>query len=472
MTLLDPQLPPSAHRRRLPSELTPWIRVALLCLAGLAAIRIASDRSRSGSGSGDDHALAPAVLVTELEGLKIHAWRDRTAIGPHQRATFWLTVENTADRPVAELSLAAVEAGDLVRDPAIPARFPALLAPGGAATAEVALTSRSATGLRTLNGRLSWRAAPGEPPSEARFPLGTLVVRRPPPVWRGPAESVYQVVKDLGLPIALGLLAYLYQRLQQARSEASQAERDRQQAREEVRGALFKRVHQSSILNYMPIVSEVMGLTGTAPKVREDPPGELLHARKSLAFFLNLRLRMRELMEKEGGLFLGRRIGEEFVQRCWSVTLYRGRRRLGPEEFDAVVATVDLERVPVLLNPVAERVGSETASGWALKELLADQLGRWSRWMRAEESELDLAVWNAFAAAIEFESNLLYDLWYEERDAPPSAVVAALRGALDRDFRRESVERDQKEDRRMEELRECVERYHRHLAELVDERRA
>ncbi len=142
------------------------------------------------------------------------------------------------------------------------------------------------------------------------------------------SEAVYTFFKDLGLSIALALLAYAFQRLQQERSRA-----------QDTRNLFLTKATDNAIQYFLPIIGGANGLLAQAQKLRAGPPGSNPEDPLSRGFYYAFYFikRMRELALKGGAFLLNDIYGEQLIEYCWDRFYSQAVQYLGYRELSRVL---------------------------------------------------------------------------------------------------------------------------------------
>lgn len=335
-------------------------------------------------------------------------------------------------------------------------RLPPVLRPGEsrAVFGRLEPTGRASHG---VSGVFGWRDLAGE--HEA-----ALIVAEAP-ADRGWQRSLAfagrlvlflrDLVKDLGLPVALALLAWFLKQRDDRREKKEQEEKQRQEGKaqkerdereqserrqaqlRETWNLLLPKSHANAENHYMPVVSRIQeleysigrvrpsppgGAAGPAPAAAPPPPAPATDAERRLVWaVLRLFAQMRHLVLSIGGFYFHTRDGERVAARCWN-RLYRGMEtRLGRRELDAALDRTDWnESLDSFLRRWYEIGGLdpllETVRGWTGEPVL----------------DSDLALLELLSCAIEYEMNRTYELWYVDPEVWNDERFCAARAKLER----------------------------------------
>ena len=163
------------------------------------------------------------------------------------------------------------------------------------------------------------------------------------------SQAVYSFFRDMGAPLALGLLAYVVQLFQQDRERQ---EKRRQQARAELQ-LLDPRDGKCVALRYlMPISSATAQLVKHVRDYQDLGENDLSREtvlRRSFYYFLHLMEKMRELTHEAGGFFFRNLKGESVANHCWTCSFRESTAQLGYADLSEVLDVLgDAETLTVM----------------------------------------------------------------------------------------------------------------------------
>jgi hypothetical protein len=342
------------------------------------------------------------------EDVRVIGWLDRSLVKPGDSMTVWLGVENRSPADITNLRIerfkhpGLVQAGDCwqrglprcrpgdtssAQSPGLPSK----LKPGDAAMVLAELKLAGSAKPEATSARVSWQESGRECRSDVPFGLIDVVE----PSWRFSA-AIYSVLKDLALPVLLGLLAFSLQRSLQdsARAQA-------------VRQSLTPRATENALRYLAPIDNAALSLSRAVVKDRDST---------SAFFYLVFVLKtMRDLLTDGGGIVLSSLESEKFTVECWGTFFAHVKHRYGYMDASHVTdLMVDHESISqfcsaLLDSPEATRAVRRAAA------------------LRFEEKYLKsfadgslmsqlLPVLQIMAAVFQVEINWLHLGWYENEE--------------------------------------------------------
>lgn len=423
---------------------------ALYALWVLDAIRDARDEPRT--------AVIAATTAVGHSDLRLDAWVNDSQVVAGQTLSFWLAIQNTSQ----EASISGVKVISFERPGfAVPreqlrshcwtplgptcintstpsSRFIALtLQPRESRTIEGQLVAGSEAGHYSMSAVVEWRDAKG--------------VTRRKPISVGPvsvensgraqgliaAHAAQQFLKDLALPIALALLAFVLNQIEQGRATARQKAAEREanakldaaqkavQAQADsariaadaaqkaaIHAALVQqtwtlmlpKAHANAEKHYMP-------LAANAALVDEHYPAD-----RELTFFFYLRFfgGMRQLIRDIGGFYLKNRDGEWLLSNLWDPIRSRADRlftRVAREQAQDAVGTI-------MTQDAFQKLGLTVIDEMRERFIIPENY---------DALAVHVALLRVFRIILEYEMNDVYGPWY---DVPEPFPKEELRKAM------------------------------------------
>jgi hypothetical protein len=210
------------------------------------------------------------------------------------------------------------------------------------------------------------------------------------------SAAIYSVLKDLALPVLLGILAFGFQHSLQERARA-----------QAVRQALIPRATENVVRYLLPIVSAVSSLQKAVTN------GETTAAFFYLVFVLK---RMRDLTTAGGGIVLGNLASERFPMDCWGIFFARMKQRYGYMDLSHTMDLMtDHESISQFCTALLDAPEATRAVRTAavlrfqqeyLKDFAKENFG----------SQLLLPILQIMAKVFEVEGNWLHRGWYEDEE--------------------------------------------------------
>jgi hypothetical protein len=284
------------------------------------------------------------------------------------------------------------------------------LKPGQSVTVWGDLRDQKVHGKQALSVVLSWTNLK-KVESSLSVPLGEIQSTR---WWAEPLSKAVNTIKDLALPILLGLLAYLYQRLEKTRD---QARSDQESAREQVRqeqdrlrtqlaetwSKMLPESHRLATRFYMPIEAALQGVLQFVESRQTD--------QRSYFYLVLFERRMRHLLKSAGGFYFKDRVGEKLAIHCYQT--YRNLYYYQDSD--------KLKRLGAMLDHVS--VGETWASfskkvseNGPAKQPLEDAWNDFGEWLNAGKHVQAMPFLKTFRAVLSYEMNRPYEYWYGRRD--------------------------------------------------------
>jgi hypothetical protein len=371
----------------------------------------------------DAVALAGATSpVTSLTGdVQIRTWASREVIRSGDTFEVWVLVKNNSHLPLQKLEIKTYESPGFVpigtcwrggvpgcRPGMPPASQPVgleqTLAPGLSGMAFAELKSAGSTKDK-LTASIAWVAAGKAQEHSIRIDPVKVASRVPSGIVAG-----YSLLKDLGLPLLLGVLAFFFQR--------SLYERSRVQT---VRSALLPTATANAVHYLLPVSSAIGSLNKVTSDAAatEDIDKKILRWRQSFFYFAFLLKRMRDLGTEGGAIFLDNPSSEEIVVACWRAVQLRAIDCFGYLEVSHTMdLMVDHESFSLFMSQLPsfrDLLGKPPSSARIAAMQFRDKF-----WKLAAGGGLkaDLEILGVMGEILQLEVNRLFLGWYEKLDFP------------------------------------------------------
>lgn len=232
--------------------------------------------------------------------------------------------------------------------------------------------------------------------------------------WATVPGSIYEFFKDLGVPITLGVLAYLFQRLQQ--------DRDR---RHQTADRLSQRAHENVVRYYLRLSASTRQFASAAgafsrteqSAVITDTSEEYSLALRRATYFLARAVRINfSLQDGGGGVFLRRRTSEDLLAELWNFAYVRLRVAVGLDTMLHVVdALVDGDSLTTFEARFQRSAESGKTSSCPTVAHLAMFQGKLGAWLLVDEGRLIVELFDLYGRILLNEINELYEHWYPDR---------------------------------------------------------
>jgi len=485
-----------------------WAALGLLILATLVGLR-ASLEWEAAEESADIGP--PPVQAETVDDVRVWGRADRSRVGREEELTLWLFVQNRSGKPISGLRIDELDAPGMTHTGTCwpePCKLPqcAPVCRFGETSArglKDELQPGESTGVygrlkldgllkpgAHLSASFSWTSAPAPDATSVRSRPATAVVG---PFFAATAQrwwivlprSLYEVLKDLGLPIVLAVLAFVFKRIQSDRERArkrdeDEKERRRQDAaaeearRHETYQSLLPRAHENAVRFVLPMCvnagqaaqeigkaraaawaerettartvgAGTAGVASSAKRAAEEASSaKRIAQRRAFYYFVLLLKRNFHLVEKGGGYFFESLAGEFMVYDCWNGLFDRAVRQLGYASLYALLDRVDANdsllqfesRFCFLGYSGVE--GETHGPGPAFSETFTRIRGRFEAWIDtptapgnpAPRSDIELLL-DLFSKLTQYEINRLYRLWYREPDKGDEEALSGLSAELE-----------------------------------------
>jgi hypothetical protein len=380
-------------------------------------------------------SLAGATLPVTLPygDVEITAWASREVIRAGDTFEVWLLVKNVSGLPLSELAIkffaspGFVPVGTCWRGgvpgcrPGMPAAnqpvgLEATLAPDQTGMVFAELKSAGST-KGQIKASIAWVAG-GKPREE----LAAIDPVRVLPRVRGWVTALYSLLKDLGLPLLVGVLAFIFQRSLQERSRV-----------QTVRNALLPTATANAVNYLLPVVSAIAALRRFTKEAAEATDAEVksLKWQQSFYYFVFLIKRMRDQLIKGGAIFLEDTDGEEIVIQCWVAVYFRAVESFGYLELSQTVDLMDenesfslfMKQFPGLRDLLGPPPGGDRLAAMRFRR-------KFLTLTAAGGFNADLGVLGIMEEILQLEVNRLFLGWYERIDNPSAKQLNDWKSAV------------------------------------------
>ena len=396
-------------------------------------------------------------VIGEVE-LKI--WASRTVIRSGDSFELWLLVKNTSQLPLAELRIVDLYSPGFVPigncwiagvpgcRPGVPssvqpAGLETALPPGAVAMVFAELKSSGkpkptssklkSAGNPTCNASAKLAAAgnPFDKPDPIKscvtWKLAGRVITEPieiQPVEVAPNVAhwvaiAYTLLKDLGLPLVLAILAYLFQQILHERSRVQSG-----------RDAMLPTATANAAKYLLPAASAAGTLRrvlGEAEKLPPQKPKWWAKQQEAFYYFIFLLKRMRDGNTIGGGFFLKDQRSEEFAAGCWRAIYRRAIDHFG---YLNLSHAQDLLEGHETISSFLDRLQSPDEELKSAQRAAAEVAERFPGWSKVPPHNADLRLLGVLVDILQFEANRLYLGWYDEVQIPDHEDLQRWQGAI------------------------------------------
>jgi hypothetical protein len=349
------------------------------------------------------------------------------AEGSEGATRLWAAIENRQNEPISDVSFVDFDAPGFVRvgrcwDPAVQRSWPSChagatirdtgpwtIAPHSTAVwwADVMRESPDA-GHFVVGGVFEWTDTTGRHRGQLQTAaLDLASIRRPlgiPPAW-------LDFTKDLFLPVTLLVLGFIWQRLQQRRTD-----------RQAVWSTMLEKSHANAERYYMPIDSAIMTFASSVDEVKKlATTGSLTPDAfdEATLWLLLLVKRNRIFLKKIGGYYFKNRIGESIAADCWELIFLRTLKPLmtrvlldsAVEDLEPFSTQADLRALctkSAAYNTNYQNVRSKLMQ-WAGFDSVSGTLN-----YQGSALEVDMHILDLWSIVLEVEMNRPEKLWYDD----------------------------------------------------------
>jgi hypothetical protein len=369
---------------------------------------------------------------TETAGVRIRGWAERSKISPPEAFAFWLTVENRSGAPLQRLVLRELRAPGFVPAGACwnraglpqcqpadhvaiqPLGLPLNLGPGDVAGLTAELSPSGSELGSVITGVFAWQAPDGAQKLGA-VEIGPIqVVEQRVSFGTVMADAGYSFVKDLGLPLVVGFLAYYFQQTHQERAR-----------RDEIRRSFLERATDNAVHYLLPLVQAAQSLQSQAEKLRLHRQAAVRDDWRTGLYYMVLFLkRVRDLAFKGGGFMLEDTRGEVVLQLSGNLVFERARDRLGYFEISLAQDLMEgHESVTQFWAQAASRQRSLFGGTGTRQQAIARLEDSFKDWVLTTFAENDDLL-SIYSDVLLFEINWLFAPWYESATlkAPDLAI--------------------------------------------------
>jgi hypothetical protein len=363
--------------------------------------------------------LTPRVALAEsstAKGFTIRAWLSGSRVYRDQTVRLRFLLENHTANAITGIHLADLQVPGFVppaaaawRTTPLNARIDALadLAPGESESLETDLSPTiDSYGTFSPAALFRWISVPPAPakPEQAALPItvGPIEIINGWKTAVSFGRRLYNLVKDFALPIALAVLAFLFQRWQAAKAKQEADLRESGERKLQVWKMQLDRLHYNAEHHYLPIIRScrqlrTLLLDKQAPALPADQIWEHLY------WLLMIFARVQRLRNEKGGIFFQDHGGEEVVQLAWWLFDWHVKKRFTLDTRERAVRSVN---------------ATEDFSAFLVSArhnpLLVECRGILKNWFGETQSVFDMApLLDILLNVFHFETNRPFDVhWY------------------------------------------------------------
>ena len=414
------------------THLRPWYFSPIVVIAcvflGLTWVGLLYQGPRSMEDAVSLASATSPVSQVGASGIEVRAWAGRALIRSGDNFEFWILIKNTSKLPLANLRILEVDSPGFVPfgncwiggvpgcRPGVPsANQPAgletSLTPGTVGMAFAELKSFGLRGgtPRPLTARIAWTRNQKE--ESLRIQIQPVEVAPHAPQW---VVAVYSLLKDFGLPLLLGILAYFFQQIQQERSRAHEAH------------SAILPTATTNATNYMlPAAAASRNMRNMIEEAGQpNHPQWQEKQQQAFFYFVLLLKKMRDLNSVGGGFFFADVSSEVLAARCWRAVYRHAIEHFG---YLNLSYTQDLLGEHHTISYFLDQFNKPLNPAQAAARKVAENFPSWS----ADKSVLCLL--DVLEELMQIEANRLHLGWYDKVDSPDETTLQRWAKAI-RDF--------------------------------------
>jgi hypothetical protein len=376
-------------------------------------------------------ASATSPASKKIGSVELRAWAARALIRSGDTFEFWILVNNASASPITDLRFIDLDAPGFVPIGncwigGVPGCRPGAPSSGQAAGLETPLPAGAigmafaelkssakpdqepapitATVAWKLKGKTETLSVPIQPVTVAPHAFHWVIV-------------VYSLLKDLGLPLLLGVLAYLFQQILQERSRAESAH-----------STILPTATTNAIRYLLPAAAAIRNLRRVLVEAEVNPADRRQNQAKhqqAFFYFVFLLKRMRDMNSIGGGFFLADVSSEALVAECWRAIHRRAIDHFGYLDLSYTQDLMDAhETISLFLDQFGGRLNQAQIAALRVAE-------KFPEWSRDTERNADLKLLRVLAEILQVEANRLYLGWYEQVDSPDEKTLVHWKQAME-----------------------------------------
>ena len=375
-------------------------------------------------------ATSPVTLPGDVE---ITAWASREVIRAGDTFEVWVLVRNASHLPLSDLAVKSfvspgfVPLGTCWRG-GVPGCRPGMpvatqpvgleptLAPGLTGMVFAELKSAAST-KGQIKARLAWVAD-----GKAREELAAIEPVTVVPRIRSWVVASYSLLKDLALPLLVGVLAFIFQRSLQERTRV-----------QTVRNAILPTATANAVNYLLPVTSTIQTLRKFTKEAAEatDAQEKALKWQQSFFYFVFLLKRMRDQLLKGGAIFLEDTDSEGIVVQCWAAVYFHAVESFGYLELSHAVDLMEdhesfslfMDQLHGLQDLLGPRPSGDRIAAMRFRT-------KFLTLTAAGDFNTDLGVLGVMEEILRLEINRLFLGWYERIDHPSANDFSAWKNAI------------------------------------------
>lgn len=380
-------------------------------------------------------------------GLTVTTRADRDRVYPEGHVRFWISIRNSSGAEVRAVHLLSFEGPDLSATgpcwkKGVPActllgdgrRVPqasADLRPGETVTFTAdMLPDGDAAGKVSLTGVLGWELEGRQQSSFVTAGPVELVDR-----W-GALRWLYEILKDLGLPLVLLFMGWYFRVSELRRSQVQQTW-----------SQMLQKSHENAEKYYMPLSSALLRIRVDAAK-----PSTPASEEEILGDILMILRRQHEMALRIGGWYFKDRDGEEAMAATWRAFYLTAEKWFGREDIEHLLERLGCGDKVAQIQDKLRREPSLIGIQSRLKSCFRN-------WRSGQDFAVSLDLLAILEILLDFEMNRPYEVWYGQKEL---FNLGSFREPLERlqAFQRQLTPQDTFKER-LEKLCGMLEQYRR-----------
>ncbi|MDP9120888.1 MAG: hypothetical protein M3O15_05875 [Acidobacteriota bacterium] len=370
--------------------------------------------------------------------VELKAWLSRAAIRSSDSLELWISIKNSGKKQLDDLRVVGCDLSGFVPSgtcwlagvpscrPVSPANPPQAggleraLAPGATAMvfAEIKPSVHSG-GPGPVTLRVTWQLAGQAPVTEAvKIPR----VEVAPHAYHG-IVIAYALLKDLGLPLVLTILAFLFQQILHEGSRSESA-----------RNAMLPTATTNASKYFLPAASAARSLErvlkeaeALSPEPPDNPRWWAKH-QEAFFYFLFMFKCMRDGNTVGGGFFFRDTLGENLAAGCWGAVYRRAIEHFG---YLQLSHAQDLLEGHETISRFLDRLRSSDRSLEPARQATRDVADGFLAWAGGGNGNPDRGLIQVLGEVLEYEANRLYLGWYDKVEIPSQETLARWKQVIE-----------------------------------------
>lgn len=426
-------------------------------------------------------AVPPGTGLSTARDIELTGGLSQSTIETGKPARFWLTIRNRSEQTISEVSLepsglanfrittecwkpqqgsvscvpvqppAKSPAPSMAQIPSSPARDVVIPQLARCQTlsvwGELSADTRQEKQMMFVNVR--W-VHPDKHVSQCVVPLGTLTAQDGFDKAKETWAAILGFYKDLGLPILLAVLAYLFKQWEDARERERQAAESYRRQLLQTWNKMLPVSHNDATKYYMPLAAAIRAANEDFKRCQEAMQKGALPAnsplvKESLYYFLLAMRRFRAISRQRGGFYFKDRTGEKISSLCVNEMFRLYRRSVAGLSQHTSTALSQMKPFTTFgeFIPVLEDALAANTPRTAVQEAFFQVHTGFYAWLSTAEFLQIVPLLKAFLRVLDFEMNQPYEYWYPKEQKERLKLEQDEKNTLTELAERAEAENDQ-----------------------------